>query len=171
MSYASKILPALLGATLSLGVVGCKEHGKIPGTEIPDTGDNREILKVLELYRTAFVRLDAAAVLSTAHPTYYDEAGTDDPSDDVVYEELGPVLRTRTSQLESVRFTIDYLRIYVNKDRAVVDVWIDASFQLKPILDPDTGDPRLAPRYARKQDYAQFELLRDGASWRITRGM
>ena len=149
----------------------CKDKPTIPGTQIPDTEENREILRVLERYRKAFVKRDAAAILATAHPTYYDPAGTDDPGDDVKYEELGPMLRERVAQIESIRFTIDYLEVNVVDDRAVVKVWIDASFRLSPLVDDETGDVRVESEHTRKQDHAMFELVRDGASWRITRGL
>ncbi len=156
---------------LAVSAVACKDAPTIPGTEIPDTDENREILRVLERYRTAFVRRDAAGVLATAHPTYYDTAGTDDPSDDVVYDALGPILRDRLSQVESIRFTIDYLEVNIVDDRAVVKAWLDASFRLSPIVDADSGSTRVESQHARKQDHVMFELLRDGASWRITRGL
>ena len=160
-------LAALLAAPVA---AGCKSKTTIPGTEIPDTPDNREILQVLERFRTSFVRQDAAAILATAHPTYYDESGTDDPGDDVVYEELGPLLRKRISQIESVRFTVEYLDIYIRRNRATVNVWIDSSFRLKPILGDD-GLPRFPARVVPKQDYAKFELIREGDSWLITKGI
>lgn len=156
---------------LALVPAGCKKDQVIPGTEIPDTDENRDILRVLERYRTAFVRKDAAGILATAHPTYFDTSGTDDPSDDIQYEQLGPILRERMAQLDSVRFTIDYLEVNVTKDRAVVRVWIDASFRLKSIVDADTGDPRVEGRHTRKQDHAMFELLMESGAWRITRGL
>ena len=158
-------------ALVAVPTTACKDAPTIPGTEIPDTDENREILLTLERYRVAFVRRDAAGVLSTAHPTYYDTAGTDDPGDDIEYDLLGPILRERLSQVESIRFTIDYLEINVVDDRAVVKVWIDASFRLAPIMDADTGSTRVESQHARKQDHAMFELLRDGNSWRITRGL
>jgi len=150
---------------------GCGKGPMIPGTNIPDTEENWEVLKVLERYRKAFVQLDAARVLATVHPTYYDVAGTDDPSDDTVYEDLGPMLRKRMAQLEKVRFTIDYLDLHIEKHRATVHVWIDASFQLKPPAASEETAYRRAPRTGRKQDYAQFELLREGDTWLITRGL
>ncbi|GEM_PF-1083943 len=167
-----------LARTLSLtmfivGMVGslaCKGGPTIPGTEIPDTTENREILKVLERYRTGFVQRNPALMLSTAHPTYYDQAGTDDPGDDVVYDELPALLRTRMTQLEAVRYTIDYLEIHIYKNRATVYVWVDASFRMKPILDAD-GVSRVPLRYTRKQDHSMFELVREGEGWLITRGM
>jgi hypothetical protein len=165
------ILPTFL-ATAGVGVLvtGCKAQPTIPGTEIPDTEDNRQILSVLERYRTAFVSRDAAAVLSTAHPTYYDSAGTDDPSDDTTYPELAPLLRRRLSQLESIRFTIDYLEILGEGDRAVVRVWVDASFRFKPLLD-SYGEARVSPPFSRVMDHAEFELVREGDTWLIVRGI
>lgn len=160
-------------ATSSLGVAlvaGCKNEPTIPGTEIPDNDTSRAILEVLERYRMSFVAKDAASVLALAHPTYHDEAGTDDPSDDVEYGELGPLLRRRLAQLDSVRFTIDYLDIQLAGDRATVHVWIDASFKFKPILD-SAGNPRDAARYARKQDHARFELVFENETWLITSGI
>jgi hypothetical protein len=160
-----------LGLVLLSPTLGCKDMPTIPGTEIPDTEENREILRVVERFRTAFVRRDAAGVLATAHPTYYDTAGTDDPDDDIEYEQLGPMLRTRMAQIDSIRFTIDYLEINVVEDRAVVKVWIDASFRLASIVDDVSGEIRVESEHSRKQDHAMFELIRDGTSWRITKGM
>ena len=168
--WTKSLLLAALVAVQAPALVGCKNKPMIPGTEIPDTEENREILQTLERFRTAFVRQDTAAIVATAHPTYYDEGGTDDPGDDVVYEELGQLLQRRLTQVDSVRFTVEYLDIFVRSDRATVHVWIDASFHMKPILRED-GTPRLQPRFARKQDYAKFELLREGESWRITKGI
>jgi hypothetical protein len=160
-----------LALVASIAVSGCGQGPMIAGTNIPDTEENWEVLRVLERYRKAFVQLDAARVLATAHPTYYDVAGTDDPSDDVVYEDLGPMLRKRMAQLDKVRFTIDYLDRHIDKHRATVHVWIDASFQLKPPVAEEETAFRRQPRTGRKQDYAQFELLREGEIWLITRGL
>jgi hypothetical protein len=161
----------VLGLSVAgFGMAGCSAGPTIPGTEIPDTEDNRQILGVLERYRTAFVSRDAAAVLSTAHPTYYDDSGTDDPSDDTTYAELGPLLRRRLSQIDSIRFTVDYLEILGEGDRAVVRVWVDASFRFKPLLD-SYGDARASPTYSRVQDHSEFELVREGPNWLIVSGM
>ena len=161
---------ASLGSLAMLSLAGCKGEPNIPGTEIPDTEDNRQIIGVLERYRTSFVSRDAAAVLSTAHPTCHDSAGTDDPSDDTTYTELGGVLRRRLSQLDSIRFTIDYLEIQQTQDRAIVRVWIDASYRFKPLLDA-YGETRSQSPYARVMDHSEFELVREGQNWLIVRGL
>jgi hypothetical protein len=169
-SLAMALVPAFTVTAATMSMIGCKAKPTIPGTEIPDTEENRQIIAVLERYRTAFVSRDAAAVLSTAHPTYYDNAGTDDPSDDTTYNELGPLLRRRLSQLDSIRFTIDYLEVHRTEDRAVVRVWIDASFRFKPLLDA-YGEPRNQPPYGRVMDHSEFELVREGDTWLIVRGL
>jgi hypothetical protein len=162
----------LLGVLIlfALATTACGKKPSIPGTEIPDTEENRAILQVLERYRKSFVNKDAAQVLATAHKTYYDEAGTDDPSDDISYADLGPLLRRRLSQIDSLRFTIDYLEVHVHGDRATARVWIDASFRMKPLLDGE-GYPRQQPLFSRSQDYNEFELIREGDTWLISRGM
>lgn len=174
LSSALTLAPTLLGVlaptTLAGTLTGCKNDVTIPGTEIPDTEDNRQIVAVLERYRTSFVSRDAAAMLATAHPTYHDNAGTDDPSDDTTYNELGPLIRRRLSQLDSIRFTIDYLEIQQTEDRAIVRVWIDAAYRFKPLLDAE-GEPRAQSPYARVMDHNEFELVREGETWQIVRGL
>jgi hypothetical protein len=173
MSLLSKLLQASLALTL-LVPVGCGKTTSIPGTEIPDTEENRSVINAVERYRMALVRRDAAGVLAATHKTYYDTAGTDDPGDDVTYEELGPMLRERMAQLQSVRFTIDYLEVSVHKDRAVVKVWIDASFRLAAPPDREAPAAKESPidsRYARVQDFNMFELLQEGESWLIVSGL
>jgi hypothetical protein len=170
LSVTLALAPTLMVSTAPLLLGGCKGVATIPGTEIPDTEENRQIVAVLERYRTSFVSRDAAAVLATAHPTYHDNAGTDDPSDDTTYTELGSVLRRRLAQLDSIRFTIDYLEIQQTQDRAIVRVWIDAAYRFKPLLD-GFGEPRLQAPYARVMDHAEFELVREGDTWLIVRGL
>lgn len=170
LALAPMLVTSTVAAGAGLVMTGCKAKPTIPGTEIPDTEENRQIISVLERYRTAFVSRDAAAVLATAHPTYYDNAGTDDPSDDTTYNELGNLLRRRLSQLDSIRFTIDYLELHQTEDRAVVRVWIDASYRFKPLLD-SYGETRRQAPYARVMDHSEFELVREGETWLIVRGL
>ena len=84
---------ALISAAVWVG--GCNEPVYIPQTKIPDTPLNRELLKTMEKYRIAVEDKDSAAVLALAHPTYGDENGSPDPSDDIDYEELKKLLSTR----------------------------------------------------------------------------
>lgn len=158
-----------LGSAAFVGTA-CRRTDNLPGTEIPNTPDAREVLEVVEKYRVAFLRKDAAAIWALAHVSYRDEAGTDDPSDDIDYESLGPLLRERLGQIDSLRFAIDYVSLRIERDHAVLRVWIDASFRMKPILSPD-GKPREQSPFERQQDFAEYELLRDKGLWRFVKGL
>lgn len=127
-------------------------------------------METLERYRVALVRKDAAGVLALVDKSYLDPAGTDDPSDDLNQARLAPTLRNRLSQLESLRFAMDYVSVDIQGSRAKVRVWIDASFRFKPILAPD-GTPRERPQFERLQDFNELELIRIGQQWKIVRGI
>lgn len=161
-----------LGAFLALSftLTGCKSSPTLPGTNIPDTPEVRSVLETLERYRVALVRKDAAGVLALVDKSYLDTSGTDDPSDDLNQERLAPTLRNRLSQLESLRFAMDFVSVDIQGARARVRVWIDASFRFKPILSPE-GTPRDQPHFERLQDFNEFELIRIGQQWKFVRGL
>jgi hypothetical protein len=166
----------LMFSFLLLCTGACGDTSTIPGTEIPDTEVNRSVVSAVERFRVSMVMRDAAGIMAATHESYYDTAGTDDPGDDVSFEELGPILRQRMAQLQSVRFTIDYLEVSVDKDRAVVRVWIDASFRmgLGEAVTTELGiepDAKTESRYARMQDFNMFELVQEGDGWLITSGL
>lgn len=161
------LLSVLLG---SVGLSACKSSPTLPGTTIPDTPEVRGVLETLERYRVALVRKDATGVLALVDKSYLDTAGTDDPSDDLNQARLAPTLRNRLSQLESLRFAMDYVSVDIQGSRAKVRVWIDASFRFKPILAPD-GTPRERPQFERLQDFNELELIRIGQQWKIVRGI
>ncbi len=95
------------------------------------------------------------------------------PTDEVLAE----ILRKRMEQIESIRYSIDYLDVSVKDDRAVVRAWIDASFRLRAVAEDEEDAPKVEgltrekSRYARVQDFNMFELVRDGKTWLITRGI
>ena len=157
-------------ASSALTAISCKHPSSLPGTEIPNTPEARAVLEVVEKYRISFLRKDAPAVWALAHTSYHDQAGTDDPTDDVDFNSLGPLLRTRLAQIDTLRFAIDYVSLRVERDRAILRVWIDASYRMKPILGPD-GRPREQSNYETQQDFAEFELVHDKDLWRFVRGL
>ena len=60
----------------------------IPGTDISDTEDARAILGVMENYRAAFEHRDAKAIEQLLSPAFRDDAGTEDPADDLTADNL-----------------------------------------------------------------------------------
>jgi len=143
-------------------VLGCATTKQIQGTKIEDTEENRAILRVIEKYRQAMERRDEVALVALAHPWYTERSGTTKAHDDYGYEGLKKVIKTRLAALTAVRYGIEYRTITRKGDRAYVEVFIDASFQIVS----ETGD-----RWERKADYNRFELIWDGKSWRFLSGM
>jgi hypothetical protein len=134
----------------------------IPGTRVPDTRANREILDVCERYRHALEDRDAATLLTLAHPNYYEDSGTPKGDDDYGYDGLREVLARRLAALRTLRYNIEYRKVEFEGHRARVDIRYDASFQLAT----EMGD-----RWERKQNDKRIELENDGRRWLIVSGM
>jgi hypothetical protein len=147
----------LLAATLLLG---CATTDYIQGTKIPDTEENRAIVKTVERYRQAMERRDVVTLIALAHPWYTQRGGTGG-QDDYGYEGLKKVIQKRLGATKAVRYGIAYKKLTRNGSRAYVDVYIDASYQLAA----ETGD-----RWDRHQDDNRFELIWDGKTWRFLSG-
>jgi hypothetical protein len=140
----------------------CALVNVIPGTKVPDSKTNREILDVCEKYRHALEDRDPATLLTLAHPNYYEDSGTPLGGDDYGYDGLKEVLAKRIAALKTVRYNIEYRRVNVEGHHAQVDIRYDASFQLAT----EMGD-----RWERKQNDKRLELENDGRRWLIIAGM
>jgi hypothetical protein len=153
---------ALMVAVAGVLGFGCAMVNVIPGTKVPDTRPNREILDVCEKYRHALEERDAATLLTLAHPNYYEDSGTPKGDDDYGYDGLREVLARRLGALRTLRYNIEYRRIEIEGHHARVEIRYDASFQLAT----EMGD-----RWERKQNDKRIELENDGRRWLIIAGM
>ena len=163
---------ALLGAaTLSTGACS-KQKNFIPGTKVVDSGVNREIIDVVENYRLAVERQDAAALVLMASPKYWEDGGTATGKDDYGYKQLKDVLTGRFQQGRDVRYSMRYMSVSKKcppnaeekvNCRAYVDVLIDASFT---VLDARGEEVRRDMR-----DQNQLVLEWDGEAWKFLSGM
>lgn len=152
----------LVLVALSLWAGGCATISVIPGTKVPDTKANRELLEVCERYRHAMEDRDVATLLALAHPNYYEDSGTPSGNDDYGYDGLKDVLQKRLAAVKTLRYNIEYRRVQIEGHHAQVDIRYDASFQLAT----EMGD-----RWERKQNDKRIELENDGKCWLIIAGM
>jgi ketosteroid isomerase-like protein len=155
---ASRPLAAALAA---LALAACSSH-RIPGTDIRDTADTRAIVDVIDRYRQAAERRDAEAVLALVSPTYYDDAGTADPSDDQDYEQLRRSLPQHFRQLTAIRLGIGVRAIDVQGDRATANVFYDGRYR---VATPTGEAAKLA------SDVTQMRFVREGGAWHIAGGL
>lgn len=91
----------LLGTT----VIGCATK-YIPKTMIEDTEENRQLVSVVENYRTAMESLDANRILELAAPNYYDTSGTPMPDDDVDLTGLKEFFQNYFSKIKALRLVV-----------------------------------------------------------------
>lgn len=157
-------LPAprrLLVALVLLGAAaGCRRT--IPDTDILDTKDNRAIMAVIEQYRLAAERHDAAAVMGLVSRSYFDDAGTPDPADDLDYGQLAKAVAADFARLPSTRLQLSVRQIEVTGDRAVAYLFYDAHYR---IATPRGEVPK------QEQDVSRMTFAREGGAWRITSGL
>jgi hypothetical protein len=134
----------------------------IPGTEVPDSKENRAVYEVIRAYADALRKKDAGAILNLVAPNYYDGSGTPDPGDDVTRETLEKSLATDLSKVESVMLDMGVKKIDVNGDEARAEVFYDAAYR---VVTP------AGPIAKRPSDLSQMRLTRINGAWKISSGL
>jgi hypothetical protein len=157
-----------------VGTACGSKSSTIPGSKIPDSQANRDIIQAVEGYRLAVEARDAPALLLMASKNYWEDGGTPSGSDDYGYEGLRDMLHSRFQQVEDIRYSLKYLNINrrcrpdgdpsTNEGcRAYVDVLIDASFTVV-----DARGRKIRPD---KRDQNQLVLEWSGDKWLFLSGM
>jgi hypothetical protein len=153
----------LLGALTALGgVSGCATH-YIPNTDVEDTEQNRKVINFCEDYRRAVERRNTALLLRLAHPSYYEDGGNVDTSDDLDYAGLRAYLTDKFTQTKAIRYEIRYRRVgQGRKNMIYVDYTYSASYKI-PTEKGDVWRRRVADN--------RLELLPTGEGFLIVSGM
>jgi hypothetical protein len=149
---------ALLGPMSACGGSG----NYIRGTTVTDTNENREIIAVIEAYRVAVEKRDAAALVRMASKSYWEDGGTPTGGDDYGYDGLREVLAGRFQRAADIRYSMKYLKVTRKGSRAAVEVYIDASYTVAG----EAGEQRMDHR-----DQNEMLLEWDGQSWLFLSGM
>lgn len=161
-----RLLVSFFGVVVSAGLIAaCAHNDVIPGTNIADTPENREVVETIEKYRKRLVERNVEGLLALADQGgYFEDGGTPSASDDYGYSGLQSILRDRLMRLQSIRYEIQYRNVRITGRRAEVDVFIDGSFE---VTSPEVGE-----RYRRVNDHHRFVLISDkNGKWHFTSGM
>jgi hypothetical protein len=134
----------------------------IPGTEIRSTEDTRAVYDVVMKYREALEKRDVPGIVALVAPSYYDTAGTPDPSDDLDRARLEASLAQELARTESVRANFTMRRIDVNGDDAVAEIFYDTFYRVKT---PTTTVPH------RDSDVQRLALKRVDGKWMFVSGL
>jgi hypothetical protein len=142
----------LLGASL-----GCAAH-KIPGTDIDETSDATAIIEVVGKYNTAVDAQDAAGILALVDPSFYDDAGTLTPEDDLDYATLKTKLPLMLQRFQDVRVKITVKTLNVVGDKASLVYNYVVTF-------------RLGQKVTTDSDIKRMDFKRVGGVWKIVKGV
>ena len=147
---------------VTLGIVGCNSQ-MIPNTDVEDTSYNRGVINFCELYRHAVEERNTALLLQIAAPSYYEDGGNVDPTDDLDYAGLKAYLEDKFYKTKAIRYEIRYRRIgHGRRDVVFVDYTYSASYKLST----DEGDV-----WRRTVADNRLELVPDGEKFKIVAGM
>lgn len=157
----------LLGLGLVAAGLGCGHGGYLPGTTIPATETNREIVETIEEYRMRLMDRNVEGLLLLASEKYFEDGGTPEPNDDYGYSGLAEILGSRLQRVQSIRYEIQYKSIKFGSDgHAEVEAFLNGAFELQG----EAGE-----RYRRVSDFHRFVLERatggGTAKWKFLSGM
>ena len=128
MKNAFYLLLLLLLGTL---VTGCTTK-YIPKTTIEDTEENRQLVTVMENYRTSMESLDPNRLLELAAPNYYDTSGTPMPDDDVDLTGLKEFFQNHFSKIKALRLALRVEKVVPDEEEEwVVGPEGDRLFRLR----------------------------------------
>jgi hypothetical protein len=167
---------ALLAALTAVAAAACGGHagGNIPGSHVPDTQANRDILEVVENYRLALEDRKADVLQRMTSPHYWEDDGTAAGSDDWGYSKLGGDVRSRFLKARDIRYSLRYMNVERRCPHghngnegciALIDVLVDASFTVTNAR----GDEER--RDMRDQNQLVLEWDKDDNSWKFVAGM
>jgi hypothetical protein len=133
----------------------------IPGTQIPDTEDARAILNVMERFRAALEAKDAKALQGLVSKSFRDNSGTEDPEDDLTYDNLPQALPALFARIEAPKVDMDIRQVEVKKNGvATVIYYWNATWRAPALLDKPQRDSELEQMVLQKED----------GTWRIVTG-
>jgi hypothetical protein len=158
-AFCSRIL-------LLIGIVfaaqGCT-HQYIANTDVEDTDFNRKVIDYCEQYRHAVEQRSVPRLLKMAAPSYFEDGGNVDASDDMNYDDLKKYLEDEFSRTTAIRYEIHYREVLDGrKNTVLVDYTYSASYKI-PTTHGDVWRRRVADN--------RLQLAREGEGFRILSGM
>ena len=157
-------LLTILGIFFLVSLGGCQPNF-IPNTDVEDNEFNRDIVEFCEDYRRAVERRNIGELLKLAHPSYYENAGNIDSTDDIDFAGLREFLETKFRDTRAIRYEIRYRRVEESdddEDSIFVDYTYSASYKMP------TGEGEV---WRRQVADNRLVLIRTEEGFRIVSGM
>lgn len=150
-------------AGLTLLMIGCGA-ANIPGTQIEDTPENREVFDVVERYRMALVERDADRLRPIVSQKYYENGSTTDrQEDDYGYDRLtSSVLPKLRDNIKNVQYRIILRHVTIDGERAMAEYEYYYKFKYS-----EGG----RERWVARNDFNRLDLVREDGVWKIASGL
>lgn len=152
---------ALLGLCALLAA-GCRTN-YIPNTDVEDNEYNQRVIDFCEQYRKAVERQNVPLLLKLADPSYYEDGGNIDSTDDIDLAGLEEYLKSQFRETRAIRYEIRYRN--VGKGRKNV-VYVDYTYSASYRMPTHQGEV-----WRRKVADNRLELVPHGESFRVVSGM
>ncbi len=152
----------LAGLAALLAVAGCARTF-IPNTDVLDTSENREVIAFCEDYRHDMEDKKVGALIKMMSPGYFETGGNAKSEDDADYEKIREFLTGDFLKTSGVRYEMRYRRItFTQRNHVYVDYTFAAAWKI-PGAKADEWHHKVADN--------RLDLVRDGETFKITRGM
>lgn len=156
---------AFWGACWALVLLVSCSTKYIPSTQIEDTEENRELLRVVEQYRRAVEDRDVDRILALTSDSFFEDPGTPgDPSDDYGKPGLRERLVTAFGKLGEQHLDMSVRKLHYSEDgnEAKVEYSFDHRYQLEMAAGKEWHADR---------DLNRVTLRREAGGWRILSGI
>ncbi len=161
-NHRIRLIALVFAVLLGASATGCTTH-YIPNTDVEDSAFNRGVISFCEEYRRAVEQRKIGLLLQLAHPSYYEDGGNVDSSDDIDYAGLKQYLEDQFKDTKAIRYEIRYRRVAKGRqDHVLVDYTYSASYKIPT----EKGDV-----WRRTVADNRLELVPNGDSYKILNGM
>ncbi len=148
----------------------------IPGTDIPDTPENRAVLEVFFKYVEALKAQDADRIVSLISEHYLDHNGTDDAGDDVDYQAVTRFVRSGAYHgIKAVNLVFIVKDMLLSDDGQTAKILYYYEVRLKtdrrvPPAEASSLNPS-GEKWLKESDVNQMVLRKEASGWKIVSGL
>jgi hypothetical protein len=151
-----------IAALLATACLLACSHATLPGTQIPDSPQNRAVLDVFSRYRVALESRDSTAIYALAAPGYADGGDATHGLGPTDYASLQKKLQTDFAKVTGIKLEATIKDIEVKGEEARLDY-----FQ---VLHYAVATPS-GERWKSESDDARMKFVRVDGQWKIVSGL
>ncbi|MGI6395009.1 MAG: hypothetical protein ACOX2F_09860 [bacterium] len=150
----------------------------IRGTDIIENEDSKAVLNIFAHYVKGFKDKDPELFIPYISSKYYDNNGTDDPSDDVDYDRVVEILNSddfKSLEKVEVIYILKDLKIDTKENVAKLLFYFEVRFKRQSKLPQEEGDSAFykpdGMTNHRITEHNQMKFIKEDGKWMIVSGL